>query len=631
MRRLLKEKLLQRPSADGALATVTAEDREVWAEAVRELVSGEAPATVKASVLTALSLHGESSDVIDVFREVLSSKAVACPVPSCCDIVGTGGDGKNTFNISTPASIIAAAAGLRLAKHGNRSASAATGSADVAEHLGGCLMLSPEQVAAVVDRCGFCFVFAPQFHPELRHVGPLRKELGFRTIFNLLGPVLNPCGPEHMIVGVGERSKAEIIAGALARRPGRALVVHSTDGLDKISPACPTHSWLVAGGKIEYKLLQPADFGLSESASKDYYVGGGGTVPNAARVLDVVTGRETGPLSDFVFAQVAALAHVSGRAATMADGMRMAREAVSSGRAATVLDDYVRTSTQQAKGKSTDILARILRRRTVDLAVARSLVPEEEVKAEAEKAPPAVCLFARLAEHGNEMGVLAELKRASPSEGDIDAAADTAAVALSYARAGVQAISVLTEPVWFKGSLDDLRRVRQVTSEVERRPVILRKDFVFSKYQVLEARAAGADSVLLIVAATDTMTAHGETLGGLIQFSRSLGMEPLVEVVTEEEVDAAVEAGARVVGVNNRDLKTFRVDLGRTGELVQYAKRVHPESAMAWIGLSGVSDTVHVDQMRAGGATAVLVGTTLMRSKDPAQLIKEYQNPRPRQ
>eukprot|EP01062_Namystynia_karyoxenos_P069766 TRINITY_DN65224_c0_g1_i1.p1 TRINITY_DN65224_c0_g1~~TRINITY_DN65224_c0_g1_i1.p1 ORF type:complete len:662 (+),score=226.08 TRINITY_DN65224_c0_g1_i1:83-1987(+) len=632
MQRLLRDCLLPQPHGDGV--AVPPEQRQLWVDAIRELLTPEAPVSVKAALLTAIHMRGEGADVIDVFREVLNAKAVPCPIPDCCDIVGTGGDGKNTFNISTPASIVAAAAGLRMAKHGNRSASANSGSADVVEQLGGCLQLSPEQVGAVARRAGYCFIFAPCFHPELRHVGPLRKELGFRTVFNLMGPVLNPCAPGYMVVGVGVGGKGEVIAAALARRPGtkRGLVVRSEDGLDKISPAVPTHSWLVEPGQPpQYRLIRPEDFGLeSHPAAGDYFAGGGGPVENSARVLNVLSGRESGVLADFVLVQAAALAWLAGKAGDLREGMQLARAAVSGGAAARVLDDYVRASTQEGKAKSTDILSRIQRRRSVDLLIARQLRPEAELREAAAAAPPPVCLRKRLAEHGNQVGVLAELKRASPSEGDINASADVVGIAARYAAAGVQAISVLTEPVWFKGSLEDLRQVRQAVDKEPVRPALLRKDFVFSKYQVLEARACGADSVLLIVASLDVMQQHGETLEGLITFSRGLGMEPLVEVVTEEEVDIAMSAGARVIGVNNRDLKTFKVNLGRTGELIQYARGRHPQNSAVWVGLSGVSDLAHVTEMSAGGAAAVLVGTSLMRAADPGVLIKEWQNPRKR-
>eukprot|EP01061_Rhynchopus_euleeides_P039470 TRINITY_DN67764_c0_g1_i1.p1 TRINITY_DN67764_c0_g1~~TRINITY_DN67764_c0_g1_i1.p1 ORF type:complete len:632 (+),score=198.03 TRINITY_DN67764_c0_g1_i1:225-1898(+) len=545
------------------------------------------------------------------------------------DIVGTGGDGKNTLNVSTPASLISAAMGIPVAKHGNRSASANSGSADVAEHLGACLTLSPEQASATMQACGYCFIFAANFHPALKPLGPIRKELGFKTIFNLLGPLLNPCAPRHMVVGVGKKEKVGIVVGALEKKANlRCLVVHSEDGLDKISPAVPTHTWLVESGKETVQAtVTPADFGLPESShTESYFKGGGGPVENAATILRILDGSEAGAASDFACVQAAALAVVCGKAGSYSEGMRLAKEAISSGKARRQVDDFVRHSTLAGRASSTDILSRILKRRAVDLCVSRRVDPIEAVRSRAEAARsalPPISLLDLFPAAG--FGFCAELKRASPSEGDISSR-DIISLARTYAAAGVQVISVLTEPVWFKGTLADLSAVRETVSDADARPAVLRKDFVISKYQVLEARAAGADTLLLIVAAQEAMAAEGETLEGLIAFSREWGMEPLVEVVSEDEVDAAVAAGARVVGVNNRDLRTFKVDLTRTGTLVAYAAQRHPASDIRWIGLSGVSTSEHVSTMRSQGAQGVLVGTSLMRSDDPSAMLASWKS-----
>ena len=429
---------------------------------VADLLAEPTPACQRAAFLALLARDRETADTVDCFVTELLGRAHACPLgaTAACDIVGTGGDGKNTFNISTPASMVAAAMGLAVAKHGNRSASANSGSADVAEHLGGCLTLSPEQVASVVDKTGYCFVFAPMFHPALKPLVSVRKELGFKTVFNLLGPLLNPTDPRFMVVGVGSRAVVDTLLGALGRKPNlRCLVVHSEDGMDKISPRVPTHTWLLESGKeAVYTLVTPEDFGLSSSDDASYYAGGGGPVDNAATICKVLDGSLAGGLSDFVLVQAAALAVVAGKAATYKEGMELARKAVASGVARSKLDEYVRVSTHAGKGKATDILSRILKRRRVDLALARERRTADDLKAAAAQAPKPLDLFAKFADVA-AVGVAAELKRASPSEGDISTQ-DLLPLATKYADAGVQVISVLTEPVWFKGSLDDLERVR---------------------------------------------------------------------------------------------------------------------------------------------------------------------------
>eukprot|EP01064_Diplonema_japonicum_P020692 TRINITY_DN3027_c1_g1_i1.p1 TRINITY_DN3027_c1_g1~~TRINITY_DN3027_c1_g1_i1.p1 ORF type:complete len:642 (+),score=163.18 TRINITY_DN3027_c1_g1_i1:47-1927(+) len=594
------------------------------------LLSEDTPMTVRASILTLLT-QGVTPDQVNFVAKVMQAKAVPCEVEGdVCDIVGTGGDMKNTLNISTPASIIAASMGMRVTKHGGRSASAASGSADVAEHLGGNLMLDSAQVSDVVKSCGYCFIFAPAFQPALKPLVTVRKELGFKTVFNLTGTLLNPTRPRYMILGVGFKDKIETMVAALSKQKNlKCLVVHSTDGMDKISPAVPTHSWMVESDKEPvYTLLKPEDFGL-EPHSNEYFSGGGGPIENSAIVLSMLQGTASEEINNFVYVHAAALAYVSGHADTLKSGMELVRKAVSEGKPLECLDNFVRTSTQIAKGKSTDILARILKRRSVDVLYSQQQASFETLEAAAQAAMeshPPISLSERITSHPHSVGVCAELKRASPSEGDISTA-PILPLAAAYASANVQVISVLTEPVWFKGTLDDLKNVREEVSSNETRPAVLRKDFIFTKYQVLEARSNGADTLLLIVAASETMKEHGESLKSLIEYSRKWGMEPLVEVVTEEEVDAAVAAGAKVIGINNRDLKTFKVDLNRTGVLIDYANAHHPAQAgnISWIALSGVSTTEHVANLKKQKATAVLVGTSLMRSADPAAMIGAWQ------
>ena len=435
--------------------------------AIRAVLKEDAPTCQVAALLTLLAREGESAETVKLFSEELLQKAVPVSVEGAADIVGTGGDGKNTLNVSTPASLIAAAMGVPVAKHGNRSASAHSGSADVAEYLGGCLTLTPDQAVETLKACSFCFIFAPNFHPALKPLGPIRKQLGFKTVFNLLGPLLNPCKPTHMVVGVGKREKVDVIVGALEKNSNlKCLVVHSEDGLDKISSRVATHTWLVQSGtKTKYEKLTPTTLGLTPTIydSESYFEGGGGPIENAATIIRVLEGRGRSA-QDFVCVQAAALAVVTGKAASYAEGLSQARSVIENGSARALLDEYVRKSTLAGKAGSTDILSRIMKRRTVDLMLAKEAVPyatlEERVEArkasEGEGGPvPLLSLFS-----AEGFGFCAELKRASPSEGDISSGRDVVELARVYAGAGVQVISVLTEPVWFKGSLEDLAAVR---------------------------------------------------------------------------------------------------------------------------------------------------------------------------
>ncbi|KAJ1732187.1 anthranilate synthase / indole-3-glycerol phosphate synthase [Coemansia sp. Benny D160-2] len=272
-----------------------------------------------------------------------------------------------------------------------------------------------------------------------------------------------------------------------------------------------------------------------------------------------------------------------------------------------------------------DILTRIFRQRQRDVArqklvPGRTLADLERLVNDLRVAPEPIDFAQRLraaAAGGARVAVLGEIKRASPSKGDICVAANAAALGARYARAGVAAISVLTEPTWFKGSVDDLRDVRQVlhTMQLPLRPAVLRKEFVFDKYQIAEARAAGADSVLLIV----KMLSKTQ-LRALLAYARALRMEPLVEVNSADEMRLALELGAAVVGVNNRNLRTFDVDIATTAQL---AAAVPPDVVL--VALSGIASPADAATYAGLGVSGVLVGEALMRADDKEAFVAALQ------
>ncbi len=259
------------------------------------------------------------------------------------------------------------------------------------------------------------------------------------------------------------------------------------------------------------------------------------------------------------------------------------------------------------------ILDTIVAQRRKDIADAKALWPAGLLQAALADAPEPVDFAERL-QRDRPMAVIAEIKRASPSKGDIAPAIDAPAQALRYANGGAAGISVLTEPSWFKGTLEDLSGVRAALDHMGTdRPALLRKDFIVDEYQVLEARVAGADSVLLIVASLE----DGQ-LTRLMAFSRELGMEPLVEVNNAAEMKRALASGATVIGINNRDLRSFEVDLGTTDRLAGMVS-----GGVLLCALSGISTREDVERFQAGGARAVLVGESLMLADDPADKIAE--------
>lgn len=259
------------------------------------------------------------------------------------------------------------------------------------------------------------------------------------------------------------------------------------------------------------------------------------------------------------------------------------------------------------------ILDRIVARRREDVLAAKLALPFPDLQSKVRSAPPAVDFRARL-HAAAPVALIAEIKRASPSKGDIAPGINAPRQAMTYARAGAAAISVLTEPTWFKGTLEDMELVRHAVGQLgDARPAVLRKDFIVDSYQVLEARAFGADALLLIVAClTDS------ELSGLTELSREMGMEPLIEVNNAVEMQRAVAAEARIIGVNNRDLRSFDVDLGTTDRLAG----IVPEGTIL-AALSGIATRADVERFAAAGASAVLVGEALMAAEDAGAKVAE--------
>ncbi len=318
------------------------------ADAIEAIMTGTATPAQIGAFLAALRIRGETPEIVAACLEVMHAHAEPVPVANVIDLCGTGGDGSDTFNVSTAAGFVVAAAGARVAKHGNRAASSKCGSADLLEALGARIDLGGEAAARVIEACGFCFLFAQRFHPAMRHVGGPRREMGIRTVFNLLGPLTNPAKPRAQLVGVGARALGPLVAQTLALRGmERAMVVHSADGLDEISPAGVTHAWVVGEGVVREQELRPADFHLGEHTLET--IRGGEPSENAGTLLAVLDGHE-GAMADFVLMNAAAGCYVAGLVPDLASGTEMAHEALASGRAREVFDHYLALTKELADG-----------------------------------------------------------------------------------------------------------------------------------------------------------------------------------------------------------------------------------------------------------------------------------------
>ncbi len=302
-----------------------------------EIMDGEATSAQIAGFLVALRAKGETAEEITGLAEAMREHVV--PVQPMrtplIDVVGTGGDGANTFNISTAAALVAAAAGAAVAKHGNRSASSACGSADVLEELGISLDQPAEAIAASIDTLGFGFMFARAHHPAMRHVAPVRQELGTRTVFNILGPLANPAGAKDGVFGVYSPALAQTFASALARLGAQhAFVVHGAGGLDELSPAGPNLVLEVVAGELRQWTLDPRDLGME--AADPARLTGGGAAENASAIRVVLAG-EHGARRDAVTLNAGAALVAAGLAPDVAGGVERARETIDSGAATETL------------------------------------------------------------------------------------------------------------------------------------------------------------------------------------------------------------------------------------------------------------------------------------------------------
>jgi anthranilate phosphoribosyltransferase len=315
--------------------------REQAREVMTEIMEGRATPAQIGSLLTSLRIKGETIDEITGFAEAMRNKSERVQVngEGLLDTCGTGGSGISKFNISTTSALIASAEGARVAKHGNRAMSGRSGSADVLEALGVNISLTGEMASKCLEQVGICFMFAQLYHPSMKYAAGPRKELGFRTVFNLLGPLTNPAGADRQLLGVFDRGKTDTIAHVLKQLGlKRALVVSSYDGLDEISISAPTRISELIDGEIRSYDLSPEDIGLKRYKLEE--VMGGDPRENAEIIIRVLQGEQSA-YRDIVLANAGACIYVSGLSASMREGVERAAESIDSGRAYAKLQQLI--------------------------------------------------------------------------------------------------------------------------------------------------------------------------------------------------------------------------------------------------------------------------------------------------
>ena len=617
-----------------------------------EMMSGTATPSQIGSFMTAMRMKGETEDELVGFAESMRRVAARVVAPEgAVDLCGTGGDGSGTFNISTVASFVVAGAGVPVAKHGNRSVSSSSGSADLLHSLGIPYDLTASEVQESLDRTGYGFMFAPVFHASMRNVLGPRREIGMRTFFNLLGPMSNPAGVGSQLLGVYDATLVRKVANVLLRLgTGRAMVVHGA-GMDEITNTGGTHVADLRDGSVKEYDIHPTDFGFD--LSEPGQLACESPVHSARAAMSILKG-ERSPRREVVVMNAGAAIHVAGAAADINEGISMAQEAIDCGRALAKLKQI--SDFASMKQRERQLLSGVgslvgkelhpdaLRNRCHELSdelVKRvpSLEGGQELIANLDPAlmtqPNALTIISltrilSLCSGGANdypkarqspasfigclsspgLSIIGEYKPRSPSMAALSPPPEPELAAAIYERSGLAAVSVLVENVFFGGSPELFAWFRSRVNS----PMLF-KDFVVSEKQLQLARGLGADAVLLIAKALGT-----EALDCLVRRSRAMRLEPVVElhdaddVLKLESIDAF--HSVNVLGVNSRDLRTLRVDIGG----MQALRRRLPRDRLV-IAESGVKSGD--DLLSLEGFDGALVGSALMEAEDLATKVQE--------
>lgn len=544
MLRELNEKLVQRKdlSQDEAFA------------AGNELLDG-AESHQAAAFLALLRAKGETVDEILGLIRAVRKRSIFLPIDRpVLDIVGTGGDGAKTINISTGSALLAASCGILVVKHGNRAISSQCGSADVLEALGYPFHTTLEELQKSLRETNFAFCFAPDFHPALRSVRTIRKGLNMPTVFHLIGPLLNPAGIDHLMVGVYDPSLVDLVAEVLFRLVTKKSLVFHGHGIDELSCIGPTSAVLVTPHGKERIEIDPQNLGLKRCSIED--LRGKDARFNARVLRETLSGRENQVAGTLILNAGIGL-FLYGAAQTIPEGIERARKRLCEGN-----------------------------------IVKRSFL--QEMIQKKDPAPGRKSLKAAI--QNGKGAVIAEIKRASPSAGKIAEILHPMEKVREYVQAGAAAISVLTHEA-FGGSMQDLNEVAHASNV----PVLC-KDFLIDIAQIAAAASAGADAVLLIVSALKEETAR------FVKAAHLFGMEAVVEVHHEAELSIALAAQADIIGVNQRDLSDFSMH----PEVFQQIGALIPP-AIVKIAESGIRSMAEANELFAIGYDGVLVGEALSR------------------
>ncbi|MBI5753700.1 anthranilate phosphoribosyltransferase [Candidatus Peregrinibacteria bacterium] len=527
-----------------------------------------------------------TAEQLKIFAKFMLSKITTkLKMPGAIDICGTGGSGLARINTSTIAAFILTELGVGVAKHGNKAASGRCGSFDLLEALGVQIDKSPEELEKMYRKKGLAFIFARNFHPVMKHFAEARKILGKPTILNLLGPLLNPAEPKMQIIGTSFKGQMRMIAQT-AKLLGKknVLIVRGEDGLDEVTLTGKTDVVELSDGKIKEYQIRPEDFGLKAVDFAE--ISGGNLETNKKIAEEILCGERKDSKADLVFVNCALVLKMMGKVEALRDGYELAKSV---------------SGKRKLEACRGNVLEEIAASKIIKKATRNFF--ETLFKKSARGALPT----------GRQArALIAEVKFASPSKGKIykgKIGAETAVkIAKLYEKYGASAVSVLTDEKYFNGSFEYLKKVKEVTKNVP----ILCKDFIVTEYQIFKAREYGADAILLIA----KLLTVGQ-MQHFLKLARSLSMECLVEVHNEEELAKVLKTDAKIIGINNRNLSDFTIDLETTNRLVKQIPK--DKIIVAESGISSREDLNKLDKR----VDAILVGTGLMSAKNITKKIHE--------
>ncbi len=569
---------------------------------VEKSISGKLNLEAQKQFLLELNQHGYSgNDIADLVNVFYKQMPTQLKLPGAIDLCGTGGSGLSRINTSTLTAIIVAAGGIPVAKHGNKAASGRFGSFDLLESLGLNIMAEKPRLESIYQDLGLAFIFARSYHPVFKHFAQVRQELKTKTIFNILGPLLNPANPQYQIIGTSNREDMKLMIEA-ARTLGkeRVLVLNGADGLDELTLTGETRVMELEDGVIKHYTLTPEDFGLKRVAFSE--ISGGDKDFNVQITQDILNNNCTTPHLDLVLANVALTLKFMGQVSSYKSGVDRAREIIQESLAGPLLKRYSQLS------HAPDILLEIAAHKQVEVEGLKSRLPLSKIQNDLEQSDRD---FKAALGDRKQLSLIAEIKRRSPSEKEIFSGDFSAeAIAKTYEQSGADAISVLTDEKYFNGSLENLRLARGATKTTP----LLFKDFIVDEYQVYLARYYGADAILLIAAILTREQIEKYTL-----LAESLGMNVLLEVHNTDELEVALRSKTDIIGINNRDLHTFQTNTKTFLSLyhaIPREVRVVAESGYTQSNINSIQ----------GQANAALVGTSIMRSGDISASISNMRS-----